>query len=154
MSISHARSVVVRNRAAANEDEIKKLEEIITQKNGEIERLKKKLKDRDDEPVDDESNAAVARSNRRLARRAAALGLDVNELKREVNGGRSSRSRATGGIGSLPRRVLEQAGIIGSSNRAVERKNGGLYLEVVPTAEAKARHEELATQRARLEGAR
>lgn len=131
-------------------------------------RLRKRAKSLVASAARHRSNASLYRSNAavhaRLAKVEASTGKRIpTSLPRSpaaaAIGATGTRGEAQGqnkskkdGIASLPREVLAKAGIIGNANKAVERKNGGLYLNVVSTAEAQKRRDELTAQRAKLEG--
>jgi len=144
MSFGHR--TPTQNRTAgeqADESELDRLRRENEEQKKQLAKLRSKLKNEPEKDDREPSKNALARSNRRVAQRAEALGLDINELKRETGQG--------GGIASLPREVLVKAGIIGSQNRAVVHKDGGLYLNVVSTAEAVKRRDAMRLEREELE---
>ncbi len=67
----------------------------------------------DGEDATDDSTKALATSTRRVARRAAALGLDLGDLRREVGAnGRRASTTDVGSLASLPpefRRIVQSA---------------------------------------------
>ena len=145
-SLNYTRSLVARSHAKNAESE--ELEELRTENEDlkrQLRKAREKLSGKDKDT--DGNKQALARSNRRLVARAAALGLNADELRREVRSG--ARSEATG-LAAIPEAFRRAAGIGTASTRTTETRDGGLYLNVVSTEDAKAHSQKLRTQRERL----
>ncbi len=108
------------------EDELR---EKIAEQDKTIKKLRAKLKE---EPEDKDADAAIAASNRRLAARASALGLDVNDLRRQV--GASGRRSSTTDVGSLAALPSEFRRIVQSATGQRVDGSGLIHLDAVGVA--------------------